>query len=360
MQNMTLKRISNSDRKFKKRETMLIVDDDEAIRNLLRRILEKEGYTCESAEDAEDAIDFLKKQSFDLVISDVAMPGKSGIQLLEEIRTNYPNIPTLMISGISTKKTAETVISMGAYDFLLKPFQQKQVLISVTNALRRRALDLQSQFEVQNLEHIIQDQTQDLLEANERLSGILDGIIKAMSLAVESRDPYTAGHQQRVADIAVAIAIRMDFSLERVKYLKMAGLIHDIGKISVPAEILCKPTRLSEAEFNIMKEHPLTGYKILKEIEFPYPLAKIVYQHHERVDGSGYPNGLSGDEIYMEAKILAVADVVEAMASHRPYRPSLGIDVALDEIKKNRGRMFDPEVADTCCYLFENNLIKLS
>ncbi|MBC2714789.1 MAG: response regulator [Desulfobacteraceae bacterium] len=355
-----LKEKGNSERKTFKREKILIVDDDEAIRDLLRRILAKEGYTCERACDAEEAIDFLKTQSVDLVISDVAMPGKSGIQLLKEIKKNHPNVPTLMISGISTRKTAESVISMGAYDFLLKPFQKKQVLISVSNALRRRALDLQSQFEVQNLENIIQDQTQDLFKANERLNNILDGIIKAMSLAVESRDPYTAGHQQRVADIAVAIAIRMNFSLERIQYLKMAGLIHDIGKISVPAEILCKPTRLSDSEFNIMKEHPLTGFKILKEIEFPYPLAKIVYQHHERLDGSGYPNGLSGDETYMEAKILAVADVVEAMASHRPYRPSLGVDIALDEIRKNRGRMFDPDVVDTCCYLFENNLIKLS
>ena len=355
-----LKEIVNSEERTFRRERILIVDDDEAIRHLLRRILEREGYTTESAANAEAAIDFLKKQSFDLVVSDVVMPGKSGIQLLEEIRINYPNISTLMISGNSTKKTAESVISKGAYDFLLKPFQKKQVVISVSNALRRRALDLQSQFEVQNLENIIEDQTQDLFKANERLSSILDGTIKAMSLAVESRDPYTSGHQQRVADIAVAIATRMNFSMERVHYLEMAGMIHDIGKISVPAEILCKPTRLSEAEFNIMKEHPLTGYKILKEIEFPYPLAKIVYQHHERVDGSGYPNGLSGDEIYMEAKILAVADVVEAMASHRPYRAALGIEVALDEIKKNRGRMFDPDVVDTCCYLFENNVIKLS
>jgi len=347
------------EKKSLKRERILIVDDDEVIRNLLRQILEKEGYTCDLAPDAEDAIDFLEEQTVDLVISDVAMPGKSGIQLLEEIKKNHPNIPTLMISGITTKKTAESIISMGAYDFLLKPFQKKQVLISVSNALRRRALDLQSQFEVQNLENIIQDQTQDLFKANERLNIILDGTIKAMSLAVESRDPYTAGHQQRVADIAVAIAIRMNFSLERIHYLKMAGLIHDIGKISVPAEILCKPTRLSDAEFNIMKEHPLTGYKILKEIDFPYPLAKIVYQHHERIDGSGYPNRLSGDTIYMESKILAVADVVEAMASHRPYRPSLGLDVALSEIKNQKGRIFDPDVVDTCCYLFENNLIKL-
>ncbi len=359
MQTMILQQQDNAVRKAIKREKILIVDDDESIRNLLRQILERDGYTCELAGDAEEAIEFLKMQTVDLVISDMAMPGKSGIQLLEEIKANHPIIPTLMISGISTKKTAETVISMGAYDFLLKPFQKKQVLISVANALRRRALDLQSQFEVQNLESIIHDQTQDLFKANERLNNILDGIVKAMSLAVESRDPYTAGHQQRVADIAVAVAIRMNFSLERIQYLRMAGMIHDIGKISVPAEILCKPTRLSDAEFNIMKEHPLTGYKILKEIEFPYPLAKIVYQHHEREDGSGYPQRLSGDEILMEAKILAVADVVEAMASHRPYRPSLGIDAALDEITRHRGRLFEPSVVDTCCYLFKNNLIKL-
>jgi putative two-component system response regulator len=360
MLNTQLKEKDTIEKKIFKREKILIVDDDEAIRQLLQQILEREGYTTDLASDAEEAIELLSKQIVDLVISDVAMPGKSGIQLLEEIKTTHPNVPILMISGISTKKTAESIISMGAYDFLLKPFQKKQVLISVSNALRRRALDLQSQFEVQNLENIIQDQTQDLFNANERLNSILDGIIKAMSLAVESRDPYTAGHQSRVADIAVAIAIRMNFSLERIKYLKMAGLIHDIGKISVPAEILCKPTRLSDSEFNIMKEHPLTGYKILKEIEFPYPLAKIVFQHHERIDGSGYPNRLSGDEIFVESKILAVADVVEAMASHRPYRPSLGIDVALSEIKNQRGRMFDPEVVDNCCYLFENNLIQLS
>lgn len=343
-----------------KREKILIVDDDKAIRNLLKKILEKEGYSCETAMDADHAIKSLKRRVFDLVISDVAMPGKSGIQLLEEIQQQYPSVPTLMISGISTKKTAESVISMGAYDFLLKPFQKKQVLISVANALRRRSLDLQSQFEIQNLENIIQGQNKDLIKANEQLNNILNGIVKAMSLAVESRDPYTAGHQQRVADIAVPIASRMNFSLERIQFLRMACLIHDIGKISVPAEILCKPTRLTAPEFNIMKEHSETGYKILKEVDFPYPLAKIVYQHHERIDGSGYPNGLVGDEIYMEAKILAVADVVEAMASHRPYRPALGIDIALNEITNSRGRMFDADVVDTCCYLFANNLINFS
>jgi len=342
------------------RAKILIVDDDPSVRNLIRKILESDDYSCEMAGSADDALELLKQQSFDLVMSDVVMPGRSGVQLLAEIKAIYPNVPILMISGHSTQATAETALSLGAYDFLLKPFQKNQVLISVANGIRRRALDLQSQFEVKNLESIIYDQTRDLHKANERLNKILEGTIKSMSLTVEARDPYTAGHQQRVADIATAIAGRMNFPDERLQYLKMAGLIHDIGKISVPAEILCKPTRLSEAEFNIMKEHSATGYKILKEIDFPYPLAQIVYQHHERMDGSGYPQKLLGAQILMEARILAVADVVEAMASHRPYRAALGIGLALDKIKKNRGRLFDPKVVDICCDLFETGVLSLN
>jgi putative nucleotidyltransferase with HDIG domain len=348
------------DRNIHNCQRILIVDDEESVRDLLKQILEKEGYTCEGAEDAETASALLSEKKFDLVISDVQMPEKSGIQLLEEIKTQYPNLATMLISGHTDKKTAESAIVKGAIDFLVKPFQKDQVLISVSNALRRRALDLQSQFEVQNLECIINDQTQDLMDANERLNRILNSTVKAMSLAVESRDPYTAGHQQRVANISVAIAKKMGFNDEQVEYLRMAAMIHDIGKISVPAEILCKPTRLSKAEFDIIKEHPLTGYNILKGIDFPYPLAKIIYQHHERIDGSGYPQGLSGDEILMEAKIIAVADVVEAMASHRPYRSALGLDVALDEIIKNKGQIFDPEVVEICCELFRNNELALN
>ncbi|MEZ4577672.1 MAG: response regulator [Desulfobacterales bacterium] len=219
MYNTQLQEHPSLTKKMFKREKILIVDDDKAIRNLLKKILEQEGYSCETAPDAINAITHLKRCSFDLVISDVAMPGKSGIQLLEEINCHFPNVPTLMISGMSTKETAESIISMGAYGFLLKPFQKQQVLISVANALRRKSLDLQSQFEVQNLETVIQNQNKDLLKANDRLKTIIDGIVRAMSLAIESRDPYTAGHQQRVANIAVPIAMQMNFSMERIQFL---------------------------------------------------------------------------------------------------------------------------------------------
>lgn len=176
--------------------------------------------------------------------------------------------------------------------------------------------------------------------------------IQVMVSAVEIRDPYTAGHQMRSSKIARAIAQEMGLSQEKIDGIRMAGSIHDIGKLSIPAEILSKPTKLSITEFSLIKEHSLKGYEMLKDVESPWPLAEIVYQHHERMDGSGYPRNLKGDEILMEARILAVSDVVESMASHRPYRPALGIDKALEEVEKNRGIFYDVAVADACLRLF--------
>jgi PAS domain S-box-containing protein len=184
------------------------------------------------------------------------------------------------------------------------------------------------------------------------LKNAVSATIQVMVSAVEMKDPYTAGHQLRSADLACAIATEMGLTQEKIDGMRMAGSIHDIGKLSIPAEILSKPTKLTNIEFSLIKEHAQGGYEMLKDVESPWPLAQIVYQHHERMDGSGYPRNLKGDEIIMEARIMAVADVVEAMASHRPYRPSLGIDVALEEIEKNRGILYDDVVADACLRLF--------
>jgi putative nucleotidyltransferase with HDIG domain len=175
-----------------------------------------------------------------------------------------------------------------------------------------------------------------------------------MSLTVEERDPYTAGHQRRTTDLAVAIAGEMGLSEHQIKGVQMAGFIHDIGKISIPAEILSKPGRLNEAEILLIRRHPQVGYEILKKIDFPWPVDLIVLQHHEKMDGSGYPQGLSGKETLVEARILCVADVVETISSHRPYRPGLGLDKALEDITKNRGILFDPRVVDVCLTLFQN------
>jgi PAS domain S-box-containing protein len=196
-------------------------------------------------------------------------------------------------------------------------------------------------------------------QTEEKLNEILESLrksikttIQVLGTASETRDPYTAGHQKKVADLARAIATEMKLPHDKIEGIRMAGAIHDIGKISIPSEILCKPVMLSDLEFSIIKSHSQFSYEIIKDVESPWPLADIVYQHHERIDGSGYPQGLKGEDILMEARILAVADVVEAMSSYRPYRPSLGLDIALAEIEQNAGTLYDRKAADACLKLF--------
>jgi PAS domain S-box-containing protein len=185
-----------------------------------------------------------------------------------------------------------------------------------------------------------------------RLQKALAGTIQAMAMTIEMRDPYTAGHQRRVSKLSCAIGAKMGLLPEKIEGIRMAGDIHDVGKIYVPAEILSKPGQLTEIEFSIIRTHAQVGYDILKSVEFPWPIAQIVYQHHERLDGSGYPNALKGGGILLEARIVCVADVVEAMSSHRPYRPAHGIEMALEEISQFRGRRYDPEVVEACLALF--------
>jgi PAS domain S-box-containing protein len=191
-----------------------------------------------------------------------------------------------------------------------------------------------------------------LRESFERLRKVLGATVQAMALAVETRDPYTAGHQRRVADLARTIATEMGLSGNAIDGVRTAAIIHDLGKISVPSEILTKPTKLTDLEFGLIKTHAWSGYDILKDIDFPWPVARMVLEHHERMDGSGYPNGLKGEQLLLESRILAVADVVESMDSHRPYRPGLGIEKALEEIEKNRGILYDAEAVDACLKLF--------
>ena len=203
-----------------------------------------------------------------------------------------------------------------------------------------------------NLEQLVQKRSQELSESYRKLRQTFDAIIKTMTKVVEFRDPYTAGHQERVARLAVAIAEQMKLDEHTIEGIRLAGMVHDIGKIYVPSEILTKPGRLNPVEFMLIKNHSTAGYEILKSIDFPWDIAKIVRQHHERLDGSGYPDGISGDEITLEAKIIAVADVVEAISSHRPYRPALGIDIALDEIEKNAGKLYDEDIVRVCVKIF--------
>ncbi|MDD5131731.1 MAG: PAS domain S-box protein [bacterium] len=233
----------------------------------------------------------------------------------------------------------------------------------VHNILTKKTLYVDDQGE-KFIVGIIQDVTQqkitegNLLESYRKLQHTLEGTANALATALEKRDPYTAGHEKRVAKLACAIAEEMGLSKDTVAGIRVTAFLHDIGKIVVPAEILSKPSRLNEFEYSIVKTHPEVGYEILKELEFPWPVAQVVLQHHERLNGTGYPKGLNGESIIQEARIMAVADVTEAMCSHRPYRPSLGIEKALDELKQYRGTLYDPVVVDACITVFTKRNFK--
>jgi putative two-component system response regulator len=329
-----------------KRKRVLIVDDDASVRCLLERILKRMHREGSLASSAEEARRLLKEEAFDLILCDIHLPCESGMDLIKHVISEYPDTAIIMVSGVDDPTTVERALEIGVYGYIVKPFKISEVTISVSNAFRRQMLEVERRIYRENLEQMVAERTSQLKEA-------LDGTIQAIASTVEIRDPYTAGHQLRVAGLTFAIAKEMGLSEDQAEGVRVAGTIHDLGKISVPGEILSKPGQLTELEFRIIKIHPQTGYDILKDMKFPWPLARIVLQHHERIDGSGYPQGLSGENTLLEARVLSVADVVEAMASHRPYRPALGIDRALDEIQQNRGTLYDPVVVDACLKLFK-------
>ena len=212
--------------------------------------------------------------------------------------------------------------------------------------------------ELTRLNKQLQQEIEERTISQEKLQRNLDDIIKAMSRTLEERDPYTAGHQKRTTELSLAIAREMGLPEHKLKGLELAGLIHDMGKISVPSEILSKPGGLNDAEHQLIKRHPQVAYDILNQIDFPWPVDQIVLQHHEKLDGSGYPLGLTGESILLEARILSVADVIETMETHRPYRPSLGREAALREITTHRGTLYDPDVVDTCISLLKDERFK--
>jgi PAS domain S-box-containing protein len=465
------------------------VDDETQIRTLIGQILEMQGHDCTLGADAAEARKLLAKQSFDLILCDIDMPGESGLDFIQYAVSEYPDTAAVMVTAMDDPIIAEAILKAGVYDYVIKPFEQNELLISVSNALRRRRLEIDNRAYRERLERMVEERTAALQESEarfraifsaaehvsfimidlsaepesilefssgaerllgytreevlgepatilglpvhitgsssvapsthhrkpgftreliltqksgkkiptlfstypifngngeitatlvvsvdisdrkiaekklqssmEKLGKALEGSIKAIARTVETRDPYTAGHQQRVADLATAIAKEMKLSEDRIDGLRLAGVIHDLGKVAIPVAILNKPGRISKIELDLIKTHAQVGFDILKTIEFPWPIAQIVLQHHERMNGSGYPSGLSGDEILLESRILGVADVVEAMASHRPYRPALGINTALEEISKNKGELYDRDVVAACLVLFNKKGFEL-
>jgi putative nucleotidyltransferase with HDIG domain len=285
------------------------------------------------------------------------MPDKSGADWLQEIAEKQL-APVVVLTGYGDEDVVVQSLQQGAVGYLPKRRLSAESLANtIDDAIEKWRGLMLSRGNFDRLERLANvDSVTGELIRQKFLRTLCKTIgcetMEALATIVEFRDPYTAGHQQRVTQLACAIAKTMERPEDEVTGIYLAGLIHDIGKVSVPSEILCNPNGLSSDEFNIIKMHPTVGYEVLKGLELPWPIAQIVHQHHERLDGSGYPLGLSGEDILLEARILAVADVVEAMASHRPYRASLGLDRALSEIVKHKGKLYDPDVVDACLRVF--------
>jgi putative two-component system response regulator len=325
------------------RETILVVDDDAGICNLLHIGIRTAGYRCFITQSPATALSLLDEHPVDVVVADIKMPEMSGIELAHIIKARY-QADVIIMTGFIEDFNYEDIVRQGASDFLQKPVRIAEFIARLKRVINERRSR-------SDLKHALNDVKLNL----EKLRKAMDGIVEAISVTVEMRDPYTAGHQKRVAELACAIARDMQLSEDEIYGLHMASVIHDLGKITVPAEILSKPGQLSGLEYELIKSHVQAGYDILKQIDFPWPLADIILQHHERMDGSGYPNGLKQEEILLTARILSVSDVFETIASHRPYRPSLGLQRAVDEIRENRGRLYDSRVADVCLALIEED-----
>ena len=308
--------------------------------------------------------------NIDVILLDLGLPDSAGYETFNGIHQQAPKIPIVVLSGLEDEELAMRTVREGAQDYLVKNELIGDLLLRslrysvermrAKEALRQARDDLlQRTTELASANEALKDMVSQVSDAGEAVRKSLQGIIQSISLIIETRDPYTAGHQRSVANLARAIALVMGLPPERIEGIRLAATVHDLGKISIPAEILSKPTRLTEAEISMIRIHPRSGYEILKKVEFPWPIAQIVLQHHERIDGSGYPQGLRGPDILLEAKILGVADVMDAMCSHRPYRAGIGIEKALAEISQNRGILYDPEVVDACLKYFQEKLAAL-
>jgi putative two-component system response regulator len=322
-----------------RQERILIVDDEETIRRLVREALSNEGYQCQEAGNANQAMDKLLSNTVDRVILDIRMPGKSGAELLPEIKLRYPDTVVIMATAVTDNQTTIQCMKHGADDYFTKPFSLDDVILSVDRALEKRRLVLENREYQRHLEEKVQAQ------ARKIRTSFLNAVTSLVH-ALEAKDEYTSGHSQRVADMSVAIAEELSLPRDNIDRIRLAGLIHDIGKIGVRESVLNKPGRLTDEEFQHIKQHPGIGEHILTPIVDDEGILKMVRHHHERYDGKGYPDGLSREQIPLGARILAVADAYDVMTSERPYRAAMSVETACAEIQRCKGSQFDAEVAE--------------
>ncbi len=334
------------------RPLVLIVDDNATNIDLLVNTL-KTDYHLGIAKNGLNAIAYAVKHKPDLVLLDIMMPEINGYEVCARLKANKEtaSIPIIFITAMNETVSKTRGFELGAVDYITKPFHTAEVKARIHTHLSLEEMRLQLQSQNVLLAHQVEQKTAEIRE-------MLNASIHSMARMIEIRDPYTAGHQQRVAQLACAIAEEMRLETGVVDGIRIAGLLHDVGKIRIPVSILSRAGRLLDAEFEMIKIHPQIGFDLLKDIPFPWPVAQMVFQHHERLDGSGYPQGLSGDAILLEARILAVADVTEASSSFRPYRPARGIKTALAKITQQKGKRYDADAVSACRDLFINQGFK--
>lgn len=320
---------------------ILVIDDDTSNLRMASRILGTEKMRVSCLKSGEDAINFLQENRPDLILLDVHMPGMDGFETIAAVRANEAtaDIPVIFLTADDDSETEKRGLEAGAMDFIKKPFVPEVLLLRVRHMID--LIRLQT-----NLSHEVEKKTQEVRTQHEKLNRISMQIVTALSGAIDAKDTYTNGHSTRVADYSREIARRAGYSEEVQNDIYMMGLLHDVGKIGMPDAIINKPTKLSEEEYSIIKNHPVMGARILKNItEFP-KLVTGARWHHERYDGKGYPDGIAGEDIPVEARIIAVADAYDAMSSRRSYRGVLEQSIVRSEVEKGRGTQFDPVFAE--------------
>ena len=323
----------------KKKGTILVVDDEKDIRSLLCQKLKIEGYRCKEAESADDALRKMKSKPVDLVLLDIRMHGKSGVELLPEIRNSYPDTAVIMATAVTDMSTAIQCMRQGAYDYLSKPFNLDEVVFSVKRALEKRRLELENRDYQQHMEQKLKQQAKE----NRQL---FLGAMQSLVFTVEARDSYTAGHSRRVTEIAVAIGKKLGLSDEELENLYWGSLLHDIGKIAVNPAIVNKAGKLTAAEYAHIMTHPMISASIMQPVVRSEEMTRIIEHHHDRYDGCGLNQKVKGNDIPLLARIVSLADAYDAMTSSRPYRDALPREQALAEIVREAGKQFDPLVAD--------------
>ena len=323
---------------FKDKLDCLVVDDEPRLRQVLLHLMRNDGFRCFEACNGVEALEILERQPMQLVLSDMRMPRMDGIELLKKVRQRWPDIAVVMITAVSEVETAVSCLSMGAMDYLTKPFHLEEVRARVSQALEKRRLILENRSYQDSLERRVAAQAR-------RLEELFLGGVQTLAEALEAKDHYTRGHSVRVGKYASLIAKALDLDDETIRQIELGGNVHDIGKIGVREEVLRKAGNLTDEEYEHIRVHPVVGWRILSPLMSDVPVAlNVVRSHHERVDGSGFPDGLQGDQIPLEARIVALADALDAMTSGRPYRADYGFEEALKEIEKHVGTQFDARV----------------